>query len=143
MGGQNHNAVRVRRNEYLSHPGEEESPLGPRRQIRLPSMVGWIVFGPWSKQMEKKRGREAQFRTGAKGHCCFLFHPKVLCDVGENHYSLNRPGTVWGDGGELGSLLADSSHVCVARNNEIGSTKPVLSLRGKQYKLFILGAWLH
>lgn len=95
---------------------------------------------------KKERGREGEkpsLGQGPRVIVAFHFSPKVLCDLGENHCSLNRPGTEWGDGREMGSLLANSSHVCVARNNEVGSMKPVLSLRGKQYKLFILGAWLH
>lgn len=46
----------------------------------------------WTKR-ERERGREAQFRTGAKGIAAFSFTPEVLCDLGENRYSLNRPGT--------------------------------------------------
>lgn len=137
VGGQNHNAVgwlqQVWRDQHLSHPGGEEALPGPRAQTMLQFTIWWIAFGPWSKQGEKITREKLSLGQGPRVIAASSITPTVLCDLGKHHYSLNN----------LGSLLANALHVYGAGYNKTGSTKHILSLRDKQYKLFILGAWLN
>lgn len=110
---------------YTQLPGGA-SPCPCGLDVRASAMVS---DQPWPWLRQKGKPREAQLGEGSEVFAAFTFTPSVLCDLGKYLYSLNKLGS--------GSLLANALHMYVARNNEDRFHNCILSLRDKQFKLFV------
>lgn len=53
----------------------------------------WPLVKASGKKEKEREGEKPSLGQGPRVIAAFSFTPEVLCDLGENRYSLNRPGT--------------------------------------------------